>query len=235
MALLAPTAHPPRVSHDEGVQRGLPGVLPEEEPLPSERVLSGELLTERRREAMAGMREALGSTCPEGYAPEEWRVTLAVLAPVGTGRTGGVGARNDRARLARECFPGLAAPAALRAFLEVAARPHVVQVVNDVRALEGLDVLEQRALLREGLWVVFGLSAGLPALVAVDPSGGAKVAAAVVQAAKALMALDNLAAPKPAAVDPDAPSHAGPSPDMQRALAEKVARTVADLRARRGE
>lgn len=234
MAPEAPAPHPPGVSgRREEVQRGLPGVLAEEAELPSETVLSGELLSERRREALDRLREALGDR-PDGYDPAEWRVVVGLLAPAGVGLAG-VRSRDDRARLARDCFPGLSAPAALRAFLEVAARPHVVQFVNDVRALEGLDVLEQRGMVREVLYQVLGLSAGLPALVSVDPSGGAKVAAAVVQAAKVLMDLDGLKATRPAgAVDVEASRTPALSPaEQQAALADKVARTLADLRARR--
>lgn len=220
----------------EEVQRGLPGVLAEEGELPSETVLSGELLSERRRESLSRLREALGDR-PDGYDAAEWRVVVGLLAPSGVGLAG-VRSRDDRARLARDCFPGLSAPAALRAFLEVSRRPHVAQVVNDFRALEGLDVLEQRGMVREVLYQVMGLAAGVPAIVAADPSGGAKVATAVVQAAKALMDLDGLRAARPvddgAGGDGDGRGRpALPGADPGAALAEKVARTLADLRARR--
>ncbi len=245
------THHPPIVTRrDEGgVQRGLPGVMPEEAPLPSEQVLSGELLNERHREALGKMREHLGE-CPEGFEHSEWRVAAALLSPPAV-ETGGVGHRNNRARIARECFPGRSTPAALRAFLDASVRPHVVQFVNDFRALEMLDVFAQRALWRDRLDLAGAFLAermrppkGMTMqehVSAMEPSDAAKLSAAMAAVSKSAMDLDGLRAPKPALSmsDDDAEAkrtsagNGGPSPDLQRALAEKVDRTMADLQARR--
>lgn len=252
MALAGGEPHAPgvplgRVDERDGrappVQRGLPGVAAEEARLPSEQVLRGELLTERRREALAGLRRVLGER-PEGFAVDEWRVVLATLAPVSGGGLAGAAARTARAAMARECFPGLPAPAALRRLLEVSALPHVAEVIADFRALEMADVLEQRSMLREVLYGVLGLGEGLGDLMAEDPGACAKMASAVVQAAKALMDLDGLRAAKPAttpAIDlgDDAGNARGKPADAAldtfAALREKVSRVAADISERAAE
>lgn len=213
-----------------GVQRGLPGVAPEEAALPSEAVLSGELLADRRREALVALRTALGA-CPEGFEPAEWRVVVAALAPAPA--AGGVGTASARAELvarAAACFPGHAPPAAARLFREVLARPHVAAVVADFRALEMLDVQAQRGMVREALGAVLDLHAALsPGLAAADPSGTARLASAIVQAGKALMDLDGLRAR--ADDDPDGAGASG-GQDPGAALAEKLGRVLGDLQAR---
>ncbi|MCX7255677.1 MAG: hypothetical protein NTZ64_02830 [Polaromonas sp.] len=188
----------------DGVQRGLPGVVAaEEDALPSERVLSGELLGERRREALAGLRAALGDR-PDGFMPEEWAVVVAVLSPPTAApghHLGGQKARSALTVRARDCFPGFPAHAALRAFREVQTRPHVAEVIADFRALEAVDVVEQRAMLREALGAVIALATregpgeSLGDLLAIDANAAAKVSAAVTAAAKTLMDLDGLKTP----------------------------------------
>lgn len=182
----------------EAVQRGLPGVAAEEDALPSERVLSGELLGERRREALAGLRAALGDR-PDGFLPEEWAVVVAVLSPPSAApghHLGGQKARSALTVRARDCFPGFPVHAALRAFREVQARPHVAEVIADFRALEAVDVVEQRAMLREALGAVIALATregpgeSLGDLLAIDANAAAKVSAAVTAAAKTLMDLN---------------------------------------------
>ncbi len=218
------------------IQRGLPGVVQEEARLPSEAVLSGELLTERRREAIAGLRRILGDR-PEGFAVDEWRVVLATLAPVSGGGLAGAASRTARAAMARECFPGLPAPAALRRLIEVLALPHVAEVIADFRSLEMADVLEQRGMLRDVLYGVLGLGEGLGELAQVDPGACAKMAASVVQAAKALMDLDGLRAPKPAvAIDTAAETAASEkgAADVFASLASKVATVAIDVEQRGG-
>lgn len=249
MALAGGEPHAPGVplGRDNGggrpVQRGLPGVAAEEARLPSEQVLRGDLLTERRREALAGLRRVLGER-PEGFAVDEWRVVLATLAPVSGGGLAGAAARTARAAMARECFPGLPAPAALRRLLEVSALPHVAEVIADFRALEMADILEQRSMLREVLYGVLGLGEGLKDLMEADPCACAKMASAVVQAAKALMDLDGLRAPKPTmtpAIDlgEDAGNAGGKvidaAADTFATLREKVSRIAADISERAAE
>lgn len=213
----------------DAVQRGLPGVAVEEAALPSEAVVDGVLLSERRREAMRRVRAALGE-CPEGFAPEEWRVVVAALAPAPVPAPGTASTRAGLLARARDCFPGLAAPAAARLYREVLARPHVAAALDDLRALELLDVLEQRGMVREALQSGLALHAALtPDLAAEDPSGAAKLLLGVVAAAKALMDLDGLRA---RAEDEDAARRQGGGQDVGALLAEKVGRVMADLGAR---
>lgn len=213
-----------------GVQRGLPGVAPEEAALPSEAVLNGELLADRRREALVALRAALGAS-PEGFEPAEWRVVVAALAPAPA--SGGVGTASARAELvarASACFPGHAPPAAARLFREVLARPHVAAVVADFRALEMLDVQAQRGWVRESLSAIRDLWAVItPALAVADPSGTARLASAIVQANKALMDLDGLRA---RADDDQDGAGASGGQDPGAALAEKLGRVLGDLQAR---
>jgi hypothetical protein len=220
-------------------QRGLPGVAAEESPLPSEQVLSGERLGERSREALAGLRAALGER-PEGFEVEEWRVVLAVLAPpVHGGHIGGATARESLARRARECFPGFPVSAALRAFREVQTRPHVAEVIADFRALEGIDVVEQRGMLRRALGGIIntGERQDFDDLLAVDPSAWAKVMAAITGAVKVLADLDGLRlAPAPRlalGADGEPPGPTKPAEDPRASVAEKMALVFDDVHARR--
>ena len=214
----------------EGLQRGLVGVRDDEAPLPSEQALAGELLGERRREAVTGLRRALGER-PDEFTAEEWRVVLAVLSPdEAAGATGGRGKAPTRQEAAvsraRACFPGLAAPAALRAFLETSRRKHVRAVVADVRALEGIDVLAHRDMVRARLMQVAALADDLASddgsMGRVDPSGAAKLGLAVVAACKGLMELDALKAQPVPADDPDdalGPGDEDPGDELKRRLA----------------
>lgn len=234
----------------DGVQRGLPGVAAEEDALPSERVLSGELLGERRREAFAGLRAALGDR-PDGFLPEEWAVVIAVLSPPTAApghHLGGQRARSALTIRARDCFPGFPAHAALRAFREVQTRPHVAEVIADFRALEAVDVVEQRAMLREALGAVIALATregpgeSLGDLLAADANAAAKVSAAVTAAAKTLMDLDGLktpptgrAAPALGAGQDDGDGSAASDKDKddpRDALAKKLAVVFGDVDAR---
>lgn len=237
----------------EAVQRGLPGVAAEEDALPSERVLSGELLGERRREALAGLRAALGDR-PDGFLPEEWAVVVAVLSPPTAApghHLGGQKARSALTVRARDCFPGFPVHAALRAFREVQTRPHVAEVIADFRALEAVDVVEQRAMLREALGAVIALATregpgeSLGDLLAIDANAAAKVSAAVTAAAKTLMDLDGLKAPPTVRAVPalgvgrdgDDGGNAGASDkdDPRDALAKKLSVVFGDVDARMSE
>jgi hypothetical protein len=213
-------------------QRGFPEILPEEAPLPSEVVLSGGLLQERRRQALASLRE-LHVDRPDGIAPEEWRVIVAELAPP-TGhlpRAPGTAAKaHGRLQAARECFPLLSATAAVAKFLEVLARPAVRAYIADVRALEMLDVLEQRGLVREALHGV--ITRGTEGVYRVDPAAApvewAKVAASTVMAAKVLVDMDGLKRDASPVEDGDADKVDDPT----ETLLAKSRRVLADLRAR---
>lgn len=202
-------------------------------PLPSEQAVTGEVLGERRRSALRAFRDALGP-CPESFEPEDWAVVMATLAPeaslVGKGRA-------DRAKQARDCFPGLTAPAALRAWLEVSQRPHVAQFIADFRALEAVDVMAQREQVREVLTNVMMLGIDVLDLREVDPSGAAKCGAAAAAAAKVLVDLDGLRAPKPAAINVEVGTTGGqardlPTEDPFEALSRKVALVAGDVRRR---
>lgn len=238
----------------EAVQRGLPGVAAEEDALPSERVLSGELLGERRREALAGLRAALGDR-PDGFLPEEWAVVVAVLSPPSAApghHLGGQKARSALTVRARDCFPGFPVHAALRAFREVQARPHVAEVIADFRALEAVDVVEQRAMLREALGAVIALATregpgeSLGDLLAINANAAAKVSAAVTAAAKTLMDLDGLKTPPPVRAAPalgagrDGDDGDGSASDKDKddprdALAKKLSVVFGDVDARMSE
>lgn len=219
------------------MQRGLPGVEAEEAPLPSEVVVSGELLADRRAEAHARLRAALGA-CPEGFEAGEWRVVREALAPAPTaGMPGTASARAELVARALAAFPGVSPPTAARLYREALARPHVAATIAEFRALEMLDVQAQRGLVREALGRVLGLADALtPGLALGDPSGAAKLALAVVAAGKALADLDGLRAP---AAGEDGwqggggPLGLGDGSDPRAALAEKVGRILADQEARR--
>lgn len=230
-----------RTRGDDGVgpvQPGLPGVLPEEAPLPSEVVLDGGILDRRRREALAHLRGALIDR-PEEFAPDEWRVVIATLAPPAghLGRSPGTAAaRYGAVQVARECFPGASATTALRRFREVQNRPHVRAFVADLRALEMMDVLEQRGPVRERLWTLIRLADAIEPHAVIDPEVGPQVvraAAVVATAIKLLIDLDGLQR------DPAEVIDAGPGDDEaapgERAveIASRVRGVADDLRRRR--
>ena len=222
------------------MQRGLPGVSAEEEALPSERVLSGELLGERRREAFRGMREALGNHA-DGSTREEFSVAVSLLCPPHL-PPGSVGARGSVAYRARECFPGLDGPAAVRAYCEHRDRPHVKALVADMRALEGLDVLAQRGMWRESQDLnrrVLMLKMRGPEeftleqnIAAMEPADVARLSLAMTAAMKAAVDFDGLQAPRAVADDPTTTTV--PAADAHKALAEGLARVAADLAVRTG-
>ncbi len=218
-----------------GVQRGLPGVAPEEAALPSEAVtgayvVSGELLAERRRESLGRLRALLGE-CPAGFTAEEWRVVGAAFAPAPVGAPGTTSARAELLSRALACFPGHPPANAARLYREALGRPHVAGVLAELRAVEMLDVVEQRALVRESLHAGMAARDAITLdLAAADPSGCARLIQAVVTAAKALMDLDGLRA-RP---EEDGDRAGGRSEqDVRQALAEKVAAVQADLAGRR--
>lgn len=215
-------------------QRGFPDILPEEAPLPSEVVLGGGLLQARRREALERLRE-LHVDRPEDIAPEEWRVILATLAPP-TGhlpRSPGTAAKmHGVLQAARECFPLLSATAAVAKFREVQARPVVREYVANIRALEMLDVVEQRGMVRETLHAV--MARGTEAVYQIDPAVApvewSKVAASTVAAAKTLVDLDGLKRSDTAAETTTTDVEAAADPTDS--LLAKARRVQADLRAR---
>jgi len=236
MAREAREPHPLFVSGprrtDSGDQRGLPGFRAEDVPLPSSLVLSGAVLDRRRLDARAQMVAALG-VCPEGYSAEEWAVVRATLAPAPVPHgvaSGGTSGRLRGAEQARTCFPMLSTPAAVRAFAEVAARPHVAALVKDFRALEMLDIHAQREQCRDVLVymrdLVYSVDAGD---VASDLSGVAKLMTAATGAVKMLVDLDDLRARH---VDDEPVRATSADRDPHDALEEALARVVGDLAAR---
>jgi hypothetical protein len=226
----------------DGLQRGLAGVRDDEARLPSEQALDGEVLSDRRREAVTGLRKVIGER-PDGYTAEEWRVVLAILAPDEQAAATGPGKAPTRQQAAVSralaCFPGLPAPAALQAYRRASTLPHVQSIVADVRALEGIDVLAHRDMVRARLMQVAALADDLvddtsDSMGRVDPSGAAKLGLAVVAACKGLMDLDALKAPAPLAEDPDGKSGAKPGDvDPGEALKALLRRAHADLESRR--
>ena len=241
-AVRAAHASPVPLRREDAVQHGLPGVLAEEAPLPSERVLSGELMGARRREAFDGMRRALGDR-PEGFTREEFSVAVSLLCPPHL-PPGTAGARGSLAYRARECFPGYDGPAAVRAYCEHRDRPHVKALVADMRALEGLDVLAQRGMWREYL----GLAGAAVAerlrppvgmtlqdhVACFEASDLAKLAASMAALTKMAADFDALQAPRMTSLDGEEGTAAAQA-DVHKALAENLARVQADLAARRGE
>lgn len=241
MAFAVPKPHASLVvtRRDDAVQHGLPGVLAEEERLPSERVLSGELMGARRREAFEGMRRALGER-PDGFTREEFTVAVSLLCPPHL-PPGTAGARGSLAYRARECFPGYDGPAAVRAYCEHRDRPHVKALVADMRALEGLDVLAQRGMWRDAQDLnrrvlmlklrgsdEFTLEQNIAAM---EPADVARLSLAMTAAMKAAADFDALQAPRVTAVDGEEGTTSAQA-DVHKALAENLARVQADLAAR---
>lgn len=224
------------------VQVGLMGVLPEEDPLPSEVVVDGGVLSRRRREALSALRQLLLDR-PEDIAPEEWRVVVATLAPpyAHLPRSPGTPARAlGVMAAAKECFPGDSPTTALRRFREVQARPAVQSFVADLRALEMLDVLEQRGLVREFLQATIrgagaaiteeAVTGGLCPKAA--PNEWAKVAATGVAACKTLVDMDALALRPDEVAAMTAPTADAESTNPAATMLAKAQRVRDDLRAR---
>lgn len=225
------------------VQTGIPGVLPEEAPLPSEVVLDGGILDRRRREALAHMRATLMDR-PEEFAPDEWRVIVATLAPPAAhlGRAPGTAAaRYGAITTAKECFPGASASTALRRFREVQSRPAVRAFIADLRALEMLDVLEQRGPVRERLWSLIRLADTIEPHMVADPDVGPQVvraAAVATTAIKLLMDLDGLQRDPAEAIAgsaTDGDDDKASATEQAMSLAARVRSVAEDMHARRAK
>ena len=199
--------------------------------LPSQVVAGGGPLTTERAQQLRALRDLLGDR-PETFSPEEWAVVHALLDPdrhayVLQGRPNRQ--MYSAAARARACFPGLSTSSALVAFQRAAAQPHVREVVEAVSALEAIDVVEHRSMVRSALHSVLGTHQVLQqGLAKADPHAAAKLGLTVVAAGKALMELDALALPKE---EPE--SFAPNSQDPFAALNAEVERVTADLAARR--
>lgn len=211
-------------------------MLPEEAPLPSEVVLDGGVLDRRRREALAALRATLVDR-PDEFAPDEWRVVVATLAPPAAhlGRAPGAGAgRYGLVQVARDCYPALSASQAVARFRETQRRPHVATFVADLRALELLDVLDQRGPVRERLWAMIRMADVVDPKAAVDPEfGGGHIKAAMVAttAMKLLIEMDGLAIRAEELTAGDDSAGDGEA-EAAASAAEKVRRIGADLRQR---
>lgn len=218
-----------------GDQRGLPDVLDEAAPLPSEVAIDGGMLTARRREALAELRGLLLDR-PRDIDPEDWRVCVATLAPPAAHlpRSPGTAAKSMGVmQAALECFPGYSPTHALRKFREAQERPVVKRFLADFRALELADVQEQRGMVREALHAT--IVRGTAALYRLDPEAQewAKVSACVTAACKVLTDMDALALrpddfPKADADEQD--ETAGGVAEVVRA---KIGAVAADLRRRK--
>lgn len=221
---------------EEPRQRGLPGVLPEDDPLPSEVVARGGDLSRRRREARAALVAALGEV-PEGFTASEWRVVQGALTP-DPATPGSASSRAALLHRAREAFPGADARAAVRLYREALDRPHVREAIDAVRSLEALDVLEQRGLVRDALRRVLALAEALDPTMAKDPDLGpqqARIAAAVTAAAKVLVDMDGLrGTPATDVRDGGQPPDEDAAHDPAAAIGERVFRVAQDLARRAG-
>lgn len=223
-------------------QQGFPDILTEEAPLASEVALSGGVLTARLREANAALRAMLFDGRPDDIDPEHWRVVCAHLAapaahlPRAPGTPAKVLSATQRAK---DCFPGLSVPAALRRYREALDDPAVRKFIADFRALEAADILEQRGKVRECLHAV--LDRGTAALMAPPEEGGisaaiapnewARVAATVVGACKVLVDMDALGQrPEELAVTTTATEAEA---DATPAVMQRVAVVAEDMRRRR--
>src|SRR5574338_23719 len=218
-----------------GEQVGMALVLPEEAPLPSEVVMSGGRLDTRRKEAMAQIRGLLLDRDPS-LSPEEHRVVNAILASptAHLPRAPGTPAKMLGAiHVARECFPGYSATAALRKYHEVRERPAVKSFLADYRALELADVAEQRGMVREALHAV--VTRGTDALYALSadesPNEWAKVAACVTAACQVIADMDGLAQ-RAGEGDGDGGQVVEAQATDADALQARVRKVAADLRAR---
>jgi hypothetical protein len=210
--------------------------LPEEDPLPSETVLNGGLLDRRRREARAALCSLLLERPPD-FPPEEYHVAVALLAsPVAhLGRVPGTPAKTLAAvQVARQCFPDLAPATALRRLREVQARPSVQNFLAEFRALELLDIMEQRGMVREALHAT--IRRGTDALLLLDPSANpnewSKVSACVTAACKVLTDMDRLALSAEEVRPVETTAEDEPDESLTRALQEKIGKVGADLRRR---
>lgn len=223
-------------------QRGLPGVLPEAEALPSEVVLDGGVLSARRREALQQLREMLIDRHPD-VDPEDWRVFAATVAPpyAHLPRAPGTPARAMGVmQAAKDCYPHLSPSAALRAFREAQQRPAVRALVADFRSLELADVHEQRGLVREALHA--SITRGTQALYLLDPSAApnewARVSACVTAASKVLADMDALALrPEEVQAAAGAGGSGGGDPDdcgaAPAALLARVSAVAEDMKRRK--
>lgn len=228
------------------MQHGLPGVLSEEAPLPSEVVLEGGILQRRLREAHAGIRDLLLDR-PDDIDPGKWRVVQATLAPPSghLPRSPGTAAKQlGVMQAARECFPGLSPSQALRRYREAQEDPVVRAFVADFRALEMLDIFAQRGLIRECLHATIRrgseelIDPNSPITPRTAPREWAVVSMAATTACKTLIDMDDLhMTDEERAVFAPASTldqKAAPA-DVARALQEKVAGVAAHMRARRAE
>lgn len=221
---------------------GLPDVLPECEPLPSEVALDGGVLSERRREALAQLRAMLLDRHPD-VDPEDWRVFAATVAPPygHLPRAPGTAARAFGVmQMAKDCFPHLSPSAALRSFREAQQRPAVRRLIADFRALELADLHEQRGLVREALHA--SITRGTQALYLLDPAASpnewARVSACVTAAVKVLTDLDALAVRPDEAAAAQAATGLDPATDEAEdaapsALLARVAQVAEDLKRRK--
>lgn len=224
-------------------QQGFPDILTEEAPLASEVVLSGGVLSARMREANAALRSMLFDGRPDDIAPEHWRVVCAHLAapaahlPRAPGTPAKVLSATQRAK---DCFPGLSVPAALRRYREALEDPAVRKFIADFRALEAADILEQRGKVRECLHAV--LDRGTAALMTPMEDGGlspaaapnewARVAATVVGACKVLVDMDALAQ-RPEETALTVPAEDADDAATPAAVLQRVAVVAEDMRRRK--
>lgn len=236
---LHPRPVPP--TRGDSRQRGFVDILPEEAPLPSEAVLSGGVLVARLREANAALRAALFDGRPNDIEPEHWRVVCAHLAAPAAAlpRAPGTPAKMlSQTQRARDCFPGMSVPAALKAYRAALDAPAVRKFIADFRALEATDIAEQRGKVREAYHAI--IDRGTPALYSIDPSAApnewAKVASAVGAACKCLVDMDALAArPEDHAITTTAtaPDDDGTGGAAPAAILARVAVVAEDLKRRR--
>jgi hypothetical protein len=116
----------------------------------------------------------------------------------------------------------------------VQARPSVQQFLAEFRALELLDIMEQRGMVREALHAT--IRRGTDALLLLDPTANpnewAKMSMCVAANCKLLIDMDRLALSAEEARPVETTAEDAPDENLTRALQEKIGKVGADLRRR---
>ena len=188
---------------------------------------------EERKSQFSNVKNMLGQ-CPKEFTGEEWRVVQALLDPCYLQKIQEpLATRRHRPKMAMalSCFPTFPPSSAVIAFEACSNLPHVRQLVEAVRALETIDLYQQREILRESLYSVLRMHTALDDLKLTKPSDAAKVGLAVVAAAKALQELD-FPRPVPNSNEPQG-RPASIDADPTESLMSQIDKAVSDLTARK--
>lgn len=178
------------------------------------------------------LKDLLGQR-PDAFSKEEWAVVHASLNPDRLCHYSPKHSEWRKYRLsvrARNCFPGLPSHEALAAFREALQKPHVSNFIADFRAIECLDMLESREILRRATHTVLAMERFLRSddEVRGDRKGSASIAKEICNAAKVLSELDDLQVVRNP-VTPSMPMGAASNEDLEA----NVDVILADLEARK--